>query len=182
MNKILTGAALALALVTTSVTTTAHAEVSRKVGGFVEAASIANGYEIKSSTLMLKHTNKDAVRKYAERIKVDHEAAEQKLRTAASTAGTGANMFPDSLDAEHNRMLQALQMASYENLDAVYVKQQMKAHDTAVELYEDYARVGDNPNLRQYAMDMLPVLREHKAMLNEIGHHYGESRDSKYMN
>jgi len=172
-------AAIALSLMAFS---PAHAETSKRVSGFVEAASIANGYEIKSGQLMLKHTNNDYIRNYAQRIVNDHKLAEQKLRQAASEAGAGAQVFPDSLDAEHNQMMEKLQMASYENLDAEFIKQQMGAHQTAVEIYEDYARFGDNPNLRQYAMDMLPALREHKAMLNELGSHYGMSRDTKYMN
>ena len=54
--------------------------------------------------------------------------------------------------------LRGLQGADF---DQLYVVQQIKSHKEAVAIYRDYARHGDNSNLRAYAAQLLPTLGMH---------------------
>lgn len=44
----------------------------------------------------------------------------------------------------------------------------MKAHKGAVQLFQGYARNGDNAPLRQFASNALPTLQKHLQRLQEL--------------
>ena len=148
---------------------TAHAEMPRNVTGFAESASLANGYAIRSSELMLKHTSNRFVTDYAQRMLDEHKAAQTKLEQALDTTANNRMFLPKSLDASYNEMIHALIAAPYVTLDKTYVRQQLDFQRDQMDMYENYARGGDNMLLRNYAMDMTTVLRARVDQLNSIG-------------
>ena len=49
--------------------------------------------------------------------------------------------------------------------DRAYDEMQQQAHEEAVALFSDYARNGDNPDVKAWAAKTLPHLREHLEMV-----------------
>lgn len=49
-----------------------------------------------------------------------------------------------------------------------YDHMQLQAHEEAVALFEQYARDGDNPDLKAWAAKTLPHLKEHLAMAKRL--------------
>ena len=45
--------------------------------------------------------------------------------------------------------------------DRAFVRDQIKAHEQAVELLEGYSKRGDNNALKQLASTLLPTIKEH---------------------
>ena len=48
-----------------------------------------------------------------------------------------------------------------EEFDALYIKQQVKAHTKAEKMFDAYAERGDNPAVKQFAANTLPMIQQH---------------------
>lgn len=133
---------------------------------FVNRAAISNMFEIQSSQLAQQKAQNDRVRQFAQSMVQDHTAAGDKLKSAAQEI-RGATV-PTSLDQPHQQMVQTLQSASGPGFDRDYIQMQVTAHRDAVNLFDQYAQNGDNQQLKQFAQQTLPALREHLQSVEQI--------------
>ena len=65
-------------------------------------------------------------------------------------------------------MLDDLKARSGKDLDQSYDQIQVKAHQDAVALFEDYAKDGDNADLKKWAAATLPHLKQHLKMAQKL--------------
>jgi putative membrane protein len=65
------------------------------------------------------------------------------------------------VDQDHKANLDKLGGLSGTDFDSNYAAMQVKAHEDAIALFEDYAKSGDNTDLKQWAQKTLPTLKEH---------------------
>ncbi|HEY7383954.1 MAG TPA: DUF4142 domain-containing protein [Beijerinckiaceae bacterium] len=130
---------------------------------FVNKAAVSNMFEIQSSQLALEKTQQDQVRQFAQRMVKDHTGAGERLKSAAQ-----GQTVPTSLDQQHTQMLETLRSASGAGFDRNYVQMQVTAHREAVDLFDKYAQNGDDQQLKQFAGQTLPSLREHLQSIEQI--------------
>ena len=76
--------------------------------------------------------------------------------------------LPTALDANHQKMLDDLKAKSGKDFDTSYDQTQVKAHQEAVALFEAYAKSGDNSELKTWAAETLPHLKEHLSMAQKL--------------
>jgi predicted outer membrane protein len=130
---------------------------------FVDKAASSNLFEIQSSQLALEKAQQNQVRQFAQRMVQDHTAAGDKLKAAAQ-----GQTVPTPLDQQHTQMLQTLRGASGAGFDRNYAQMQVTAHREAVSLFDRYAQSGDDQQLKQFASQTLPTLREHLQSIEQI--------------
>jgi predicted outer membrane protein/sporulation protein YlmC with PRC-barrel domain len=130
---------------------------------FVTQAANSDMFEIQSSQLALTKTQDNLIHNFAQHMIQDHTAASEKLKTAAQ-----GQTVPTTLDQEHAQMLQQLQQASGNDFNRSYVQMQFDGHQKAVTLFESYAQDGDNAQLKQFAQQTVPALREHFQQITQI--------------
>jgi putative membrane protein len=130
---------------------------------FVTQAANGNMFEIRSSQAALEKTQNDQVRQFAQKMVQDHTGAGDRLKEAAQ-----GQSVPTDLDQRHAQMLQQLQGASGPDFDRRYVQLQLAAHQDSVLLFEKYGQNGDNPQLKQFAQQMLPDLQAHLQQIQQI--------------
>jgi len=130
---------------------------------FVDKAANSNMFEIQSSQAAVNKTQNSEVRNFAQRMVTDHTQAGEKMQTAAQGV-----TIPTALDQEHAQMLQKLQQASGNEFDRPYVDAQVDGHQKAVALFEGYAQNGDNAQLKQFAQQTLPTLRDHLQQITRV--------------
>lgn len=65
-------------------------------------------------------------------------------------------------------MVQTLQSASGPGFDRDYIQMQVTAHRDAVNLFDQYAQNGDIQQLKQFAQQTLPALREHLQSVEQV--------------
>jgi predicted outer membrane protein len=133
---------------------------------FVTRAAISNMFEIQSSQLAQQKAQNDRVRQFAQSMVQDHTAAGDKLKSA--TQGIQGVTVPTSLDQPRQQMMQTLQSTSGPGFDRDYVQMQVTAHRDAVNLFDQYAQNEDNQQLKQFAQQTLPALREHLHSVEQI--------------
>jgi putative membrane protein len=132
--------------------------------GFVSNAAIANMYEIEAAKMALQRSNNAAVKKAADMILKDHEAAGAEMKTVV--AGVPGVTLPTALDERHQGLLDNLRGASNTDFDRVYLDQQTSAHQEALTLFGDYADHGDNAALKAFAAKVKPKLQMHLDAVN----------------
>jgi putative membrane protein len=76
--------------------------------------------------------------------------------------------LPANLDDDHQAKLDKLNGLSGNQFDKTYVQMQVKAHEKAVSLFEAYAAAGENDDLKDWAEDTLPKLKEHLEEANDL--------------
>lgn len=126
--------------------------------GFIREAAIANTYEIQAADLALQRSHDPHVDSLARMIRNDHDKAGRRL---AQIDRNGLPPLPTALDDRRQQMLDQLKSARPEDFNGAYLDQQKTAHDDAIQAFSDYASNGDNPDLKRFAADTLPVLRKH---------------------
>src|SRR4051794_18333698 len=130
---------------------------------FVTQAANSDMFEIQSSQLALTKTQDEPIRSFAQHMVQDHTAARDKLKDAAQ-----GQTVPSALDQEHTQMLRQLQQAAGNEFNRFYVQMQSDGHQKAVTLFESYAQNGDNDQLKQFAQQTVPTLREHLQQITQI--------------
>jgi predicted outer membrane protein/sporulation protein YlmC with PRC-barrel domain len=139
------------------------AEAKTDAGDFVNKAANGNMFEIQSSQLALQKSQETRIRDFAQKMVHDHTQAGDKMTAAAKD-----QTVPTSLDQEHAQMLQQLQQASGSGFNRSYVQMQFDGHQKTVALFEQYAQNGDHAQLKEFAQQTLPTLREHFQMITDI--------------
>jgi len=133
---------------------------------FVRDATAGNRFEIQSGQLALSRSHAQGVRSFARRLITDHRAAARDMRAAIKSGGLKAP--PDRLDAQHLRMLSEIRNARASAFDRTFIEAQVDAHQKAIALHRNYARNGQNAQLRQFAQNVLPALREHLDIASRL--------------
>jgi predicted outer membrane protein len=146
----------------------AQANQAQKISAadFVNRAAVSSQFEVQSSELAQQKTQNDRIRQFAQRMVRDHKGVGDRLEATAQ--GIQGVTVPSDLDQRHQQMLQTLQRASGAGFDRNYAQLQVSAHRDAVNLFDQYAQNGDNQQLKQFAQQTLPALREHLQAIQQI--------------
>lgn len=135
------------------------AAMTDRAEDFVHSAAIADMFEIKASWLALERGSSDNVRELARRMIAEHIESSGKLEALLPAELRGA--LPSELDRRRQMMLRRLREARPEHFDRTYLDQQRIAHQEAVMLMHHFRDNGDNPELRDFAADISPIVESH---------------------
>ncbi len=127
---------------------------------FVNKVAVSDMFEIQSGQLAIEKAKHEDVRDFGEQMVDDHTATSDELKELVKDEELNVTL-PDSLDQDHQAKLDQLKGLSGAEFDKSYVPMQVKAHETAVSLFQDYSKSGDNEELKEWAGDTLPALKEH---------------------
>ncbi len=131
---------------------------------FIIQASIGNLQEIALGRLAARQATSPDVKAFAGRMIADHTRAETQLVQLIKSRGF---QIPDealAIPAE-DPMLKNLPGKDF---DRVYVHMMASGHGQTVQLFEGYALTGADPDVKAFAQESLPVIKEHLASITGI--------------
>jgi len=138
---------------------------NKKAGDYVNKASIGDMFEIESSKVAQDKSTNQSIKDFAAMMVKDHTDSSQKIKDAAAKS----NLQPASaLDKSHGKMLDDLKKASADKFDKLYLDDQAKAHREALTLHRNYAKSGDNADLKAAAAQIAPVVQQHLDHLKAL--------------
>lgn len=149
--------------------------VSRQDRKFVEDAAILGMSEVQLGQLASQRAQEQAVRDYGNAMVSDHTPANQRLMTIAATLGITP---PEKMDFMHRHKAKKLGKAEGRDFDEDYVENEVKDHKKMAELMEDQIQDGQNPELKQYATDMLPRVRQHLEAAQRLEQQLKQKKDN----
>ena len=135
-------------------------------GDFLARVTAENRFAIDSGELALKKSQSPAVLAFAKMMVADHSDAVAKLQQILGEAMLSSG--PDALDARHRVVLDDLATRNGADFDKAYLDAEIKAHTRAVALFQSYADGGDNARLKQFAEELLPVLKKHLEQVAQV--------------
>jgi len=164
-------AATGLATGTASGTTAPPVSMAAADREFVNAAASSDLMEIEAGRMALERTQSDAVHNFAQQMVDDHTKTSQQLVSIARDGGLTEAI---QLSPAHSGDLDKLRGMNGRDFDREYTAQAgVAAHQQAVALFERAARDASNSQLKMFAEQTLPHLREHlkqsQALAKQVG-------------
>lgn len=131
---------------------------------FIIQASIGNLQEAAVGRLAAEQAMNPDVKAFARRMVADHSKAEAQLMQLIRARGF--QIPREATDPPVEDLM--LKNTPARDFDKIYVHMMVPGHRETVSLFENYALNGKDPDVRTYAQQTLPVLKEHLAAITAI--------------
>jgi putative membrane protein len=140
--------------------------VSPSTADFVKEVAISDMFEIEASKLAQQKGTAEE-KTFASQMVTDHTKTSTELKGLVSSGKVKAEL-PTALDSSHQSKLDKLKGASGKDFSSDFNSIQVSAHKDAVDLFERFAKGGDNPDLKDWAGKTLPALKHHLEMAQDL--------------
>jgi len=131
---------------------------------FARKAAEGGLMEVQFGELAQEQAKDEQVVQFGERMVQDHGQANEKLKAIAEQKGI---QLPQELPEDAQQKYEELQQLSDAEFDKAYMDEMVKDHEEDVEAFEQQAQSGEDPDLRAFAEETLPTLREHLELAKE---------------
>lgn len=135
---------------------------------FAKKAAAGSIAEVELADLALERAKSKKVKALAKHIKKDHQQANATLKSVAEQKGLN---LPNETDADHRKEKRRLAKLEGGEFDRAYVEAMIKDHENDIKQFEQQARKGDDQELKQFAAETLPTLKEHLSHAKEVQKH-----------
>ena len=137
---------------------------------FVNTVSHSNAAEIADAKLALEKSKDEKVRTIATTIITDHGKAQDALKKLSGMYSMSPPMGPT---AKQKAMHTKLASLSGDAFDTAYLKEQVKGHYAAVNLFEKEMAKGEDSQVRGYAAQFLPGIQYHTKLITAAASNRG---------
>ena len=131
---------------------------------FVKEAASGNQMEIQEGQLAEQRAQDPQVKQLAQRLVEDHQKAQQQLQQVAQQLGV---TISEQLMPVHQAMLQSIQRKQGRDFERCFSFGQVADHTKDILEYQYAAEHAQNQQLKQYAQQQIPTLREHLHMARQ---------------
>jgi putative membrane protein len=133
---------------------------------FVDFAAQTDMVEANLGQLAGNVASAQPVKDYAQMLVTDHTNDMQQLSTAAQQASL---TVPTSIDAANNKtMIDPFQKLKGTAFDHRYIQAMITGHTKAIAVYKKEAADAQNPGIKSYAEQALPVLEKHLSGAKDL--------------
>lgn len=140
-----------------------HSQADDKT--FLKNAAAGGLAEVELGKLAAGKGSTDGVKQFGQRMVEDHSKANELLK---QVAGRESIAVPDSLDAKAQARVDKLAKLSGAQFDRAYIKDQVKDHEQDVREFQLEAENGLDPDVKHFAAQTLPTLKEHLTMIKDL--------------
>src|SRR5688572_10334373 len=132
---------------------------------WIKHAMSGNQFEIQLGQLVSQKAQDPQAKQFAQRLVQDHQKAADQLRQVAQQMNVQAS---DDLMPAHQAKLQEFQQKDAKQLELALIFDQVGHHTKDVLEYQFVAQNAQNPQLKQFAQQTVPHLRQHLQMAMSI--------------
>ncbi|MBD2214017.1 DUF4142 domain-containing protein [Nostoc linckia FACHB-104] len=150
---------------TTSPTTAGQNNLSSADRTFMTEAAQGGLAEVQLGQLASERAASNTVKQFGQRMVQDHSQANTQLQQLATQKGV---TLPKTINQENEQVRQRLTKLSGANFDREYINHMVKDHEKDVSLYQREAQEGQDPDLKAFAAQTLPILQEHYQQAQSI--------------
>jgi len=132
---------------------------------FMANAARSGMMEVQLGNAAARSAASNEVKRFGQRVATDHSQLSQTLRRLAATLNIE---LPQELEPEQRNMVSRVGNLSGKAFDSEYMKMMIDDHMKDIPEFERAASQTANPEIRQYASQALPMLRDHLKMARDI--------------
>jgi putative membrane protein len=137
---------------------------------FIREAAKGNQSEVALAEVAQQNAQNAEVKQFAQQMKEDHTAANQKLQPIADAHGI---QISQANDAKEQKKLEKMRQLSGAEFDKEYMTDMLKDHVKDISKFEVAASQLRDADVKQYASDTLPTLREHLRHAEQVARSAG---------
>lgn len=147
------------------VSTPAHsATLDRADSKFVTNASEGGLAEVKLGELAKEKGSNTSITSFAEQMVKDHAAANNQLKSVASSKGV---TVPESMNAKDQALYDRLSKLSGSDFDRAYINAMVKDHQEDVAEFLKVSKTAKDPDIKAFAAKTLLILEHHLQMAEQ---------------
>ena len=125
---------------------------------FVKEAAQGGLMEVQLGKLAQEKAGDDKVKQFGKRMEQDHSKVNDELKKIAADKGVQLSM---DLDKKHKTNVDKLTKLSGAAFDKQYINDMVSDHKEDIKKFQRVADKGKDPDLKQFASQTLPTLKEH---------------------
>jgi putative membrane protein len=133
-------------------------QVAQEDRDFAAEAAQGGLMEVRLGELAQQQAKSTEVKDFGQRMVDDHGKANDKLKQIAEQKGIE---LPQDLPEDAQATYEELQGKSGAEFDQAYMDEMVSDHEDDVAAFEDYIENAKDPELRSFAEETLPTLKEH---------------------
>jgi putative membrane protein len=137
----------------------------RSDADFVREAAQAGLAEVKMGELAQQNAQNQQFKDFGQRLVTDHQKANDELSRIATQKGL---QVPTAMSQRDQGMLDRLSSMNGAEFDRACSHHAVEAHQKAIRLFETEAQSGQDTDLKAFAQNTLPTLREHLRMARDL--------------
>jgi putative membrane protein len=131
---------------------------------FVTKAAQGGLAEVQLGQLATQKGQSDDVKKFGQRMVDDHTKANDQLKSIAQQKGV---QIPSDLDSKDKALKDKLSGLSGAEFDRMYMQHMVQDHKKDVAEFQKEASNGKDPDVKNFASQTLPTLKEHLQMAQQ---------------
>jgi putative membrane protein len=133
-------------------------EAASPDAAFVEQAASGGMMEVELGKLAQQKAQSAAVKAFGQHMVTDHGKANERLAALATSKGIAV---PRTMNEKHQAAVDGLAKLSGAEFDRKYIDTMVKDHEKDVTDFEHQLKQGQDADLKKFAEETLPTLREH---------------------
>lgn len=137
---------------------------------FMLKAAQGGMMEVRLGEMAAERASNQEVKQFGQRMATDHGKANNELKDLAARKNV---TLPAEVEAKHKATHDRLMKLSGAAFDREYMREMVKDHDKDVALFEKAAQSSRDTELKNWAAQTLPTLREHQKMARDIASKVG---------
>jgi len=127
---------------------------------FVEDAAAGGMFEVQLGQFVVGKAKKQAIKDFAQKMVDEHGKANEELKGLAATKNV---QLPTEMKQEHKDIMAKMEKLTGSKLEKEYAKVMVDDHTKDVQAFKDYSQSGTDPEVKDWAGKMVPILEEHLA-------------------
>jgi putative membrane protein len=132
---------------------------------FIQAAAQGGMTEVKLGELACSAGQRDDVKQFGKKMVKDHTGIDGDLKTLATQKGV---TLPDSLDAEHQGVVDKMSALSGSDFDNAYIAGMIKDHKTDAKAFKAESSSTKDLDVKGFVDKAIPVVNEHLKLITAI--------------
>jgi putative membrane protein len=132
--------------------------VSTTDQGFILAAAQGGMTEVKLGELAAQKGTRDDVKAFGQMMVKDHTAINDDLKALAAQKGV---TLPDSLDANHQGMVDKMAALTGSAFDDAYIAAMIKGHKTDAKAFKAESAATTDADIKSFLDKSIPVVEAH---------------------
>jgi putative membrane protein len=132
---------------------------------FVKEAAMGGMAEVELGRLASEKAASEKVKSFGQKMATDHGAANEQLKSLASTKRIALS---SEVDQTHKARYDQLKRLSGTAFDRAYVTSMLADHEKDVAAFQREANSGQDADIKAWAGKTLPTLQEHLKMVREL--------------
>jgi len=151
-------------------------QASNKDQQFLQHAASDGLAEVQMGQMAAERATNPEVQRFGQRMVTDHTKANQELMALAQSKNIS---IAKKTDKQHQKTAEALAKKQGANFDREYMRDMVKDHEKAVQLFSTAAKEGRDADIRAFASQTLPTLQEHLQMARQLTQQQGSMSQAR---